>query len=93
MIVCTLGDLDKVLIKQVSNSKIYYIWWAIHTKSKIVKALVEGRNPFSILSKWQEDNKLQKWKNTKGEKDRTGFLQTLELKLQSTDGYAETKPF
>lgn len=73
MIVCTSRDLDKVLIKQVSNSKTYYLW-AIHIKSKIVEAVVEGGNPFSILSKWQEDNKLQKRKNAKGEKDRTGLV-------------------
>lgn len=31
------------------------------------------------------------WKSTKGEKDITRLVQTLELKLQSTDRYADLK--
>lgn len=68
MIICTLRDLNKVPIKQVINSEIYYHWW------QIIWGMVEAGNLFSILGKWQEDNKLQKWKNPKGQKDRMGLV-------------------
>lgn len=85
MVTCTLRDLKNVPIKQVINSKIYYRWW------QIIWGMVEAGNLFSIFGKWQEDNKLQKWKNPKGQKDRMGLVKTLELKLQSTNRHADLK--